>query len=44
MKAVNGKPTRGLNIGSMLDAADNSGARMVRIVSVKNCCGKESWK
>ena len=35
MKAVAAKLTRGLNIGSILIAADNSGARMVKIVSVK---------
>ena len=35
MKAVSAKPTRGLNIGSLLEAADNSGARIVKIVSVK---------
>jgi large subunit ribosomal protein L14 len=35
MKAVSAKVTRGLNIGSNVLAADNSGARIVRIVSVK---------
>jgi len=35
MKAVSGRVTRGLNIGSELEAADNSGARIVRIVFVK---------
>lgn len=35
MKAVSSRITRGLNIGSILDAADNSGARIVRIVAVK---------
>jgi large subunit ribosomal protein L14 len=35
MKAVTGKITRALNIGSIVEAADNSGARIVRIVSVK---------
>jgi len=35
MKAVSSRPTRGLNIGSEVEAADNSGARIVRIVSVK---------
>ncbi len=35
MKAVSAKPTRGFNIGSHLIAADNSGARIVKIVSVK---------
>lgn len=36
MKAINAKPTRGLNIGSKVLAADNSGARIVRITSVKH--------
>jgi large subunit ribosomal protein L14 len=35
MKAVSSRPTRGLNIGSVLEACDNSGARIVKIVSVK---------
>ncbi|MEK6852682.1 MAG: uL14 family ribosomal protein, partial [Nanoarchaeota archaeon] len=34
MKAVNARVTRGLNIGSYLVAADNSGARIVKITSV----------
>jgi len=40
MKAIGAIATRGLNIGSYVVAADNSGARMVRIVSVKH--GKTS--
>lgn len=36
MKAVSAKVTRGLNIGSLVEACDNSGARIVRIVSVKH--------
>ncbi|MAG38423.1 50S ribosomal protein L14 [Candidatus Pacearchaeota archaeon] len=40
MKAVSAKPTRAFNIGSMLVAADNSGARIVRITGVKR--GKAS--
>lgn len=35
MKAISGRATRGLNIGSLVEACDNSGARIVRIVSVK---------
>jgi len=35
MKAVGAKVTRGMNIGSLLVAADNSGARIVKIVGVK---------
>lgn len=36
MKAVNAYVTRGLNLGSNVVAADNSGARIVRIVGVKH--------
>ena len=36
MKAVSGRTTRGLNIGSVVDACDNSGARIVRITSIKH--------
>jgi len=36
MKAVSGRITRGLNIGSVVEACDNSGARIVRIVSIKH--------
>ncbi|MFA5061474.1 MAG: uL14 family ribosomal protein [Candidatus Pacearchaeota archaeon] len=35
MKAISSRATRGLNIGSLVEACDNSGARIVRIVSVK---------
>ena len=35
MRAIPAKATRGINIGSMVTAADNSGARVVRIVGVK---------
>ena len=35
MKAISARATRGLNIGSLILAADNSGARVVRIVGVK---------
>jgi large subunit ribosomal protein L14 len=35
MKAVSARVTRGLNIGSAVEAADNSGARICRIVAVK---------
>ena len=34
-KSISAKATRGLNIGSMLLASDNSGARIVRITGVK---------
>jgi len=36
MKAIGARVTRGLNVGSMLVAADNSGARIVRIAGVKH--------
>lgn len=36
MKAISATVTRGLNIGSEVTAADNSGARIVRIVGVKH--------
>jgi large subunit ribosomal protein L14 len=36
MKAITANVTRGLNIGSMVFAADNSGARIVRITGVKH--------
>jgi large subunit ribosomal protein L14 len=35
MKAISGKVTRGLNIGSYLISSDNSGAKIVKIVSIK---------
>ena len=35
MRAVSARPTRALNIGALLEACDNSGARIVRLVSVK---------
>ncbi|MFA5173780.1 MAG: uL14 family ribosomal protein [Candidatus Pacearchaeota archaeon] len=35
MKGLSAKVTRGLNIGSNVEASDNSGARIVRIVGVK---------
>ncbi|MDP3881630.1 MAG: uL14 family ribosomal protein [Nanoarchaeota archaeon] len=36
MKSISAKVTRGLNIGSNVVAADNSGARIVRITGVKH--------
>ena len=35
MKAISARATSALNFGAMVNAADNSGARIVRIVSVK---------
>ena len=36
MKAVSARTTKSLNIGSLLEASDNSGARICKIVSVKH--------
>jgi large subunit ribosomal protein L14 len=41
MKAIGARATRALNQGSMVIAADNSGARVVRIVSAKRWKGKK---
>ncbi len=41
-KAISARGTRGLNIGSYVVAADNSGARIVKIVGVKH--GKTTKK
>ncbi len=35
MKAISARATRGLNVGANMIAADNSGAKIVRLVSVK---------
>ena len=35
MKALVARATKALNIGSILEAADNSGAKIVKVVSVK---------
>jgi len=35
MKAISAKATKSLNLGAKLIAADNSGAKIVRLVSVK---------
>lgn len=41
MKAVSARVTPGLNLGATLVAADNSGAKIVRLVSVKRGKGKK---
>ncbi|MCA9485232.1 MAG: uL14 family ribosomal protein [Nanoarchaeota archaeon] len=41
-KAISARATRGLNIGAMLVASDNSGARIVRLTGVK--IGKSTKK
>ena len=35
MKAISAKATAGLNIGAWVNTADNSGAKIVKIVGVK---------
>jgi large subunit ribosomal protein L14 len=41
MKAVSAKTTAGLNLGATMIAADNSGAKIVRLVSVKRGKGRK---
>ena len=41
MKAVSARTTAGINLGAKMIAADNSGAKIVRIVSVKHGKGKK---
>ena len=41
MKAISARTTRGLNLGANMIAADNSGARVVRLVSTKKWKGKK---
>ncbi len=41
MKAISARTTRGLNLGARMIAADNSGARVVRLVSVKRWKAKK---
>jgi large subunit ribosomal protein L14 len=41
MKAIAARIPRGLNLGSLVYAADNSGAKMVRIVAVKGGKGRK---
>ena len=41
MRAISARATRGLNIGGILDACDNSGARIVKIVGVKKTGGRK---
>jgi large subunit ribosomal protein L14 len=41
MKAISAKITPGLNLGANMVAADNSGAKIVRLVSVKRGKGKK---
>ena len=41
MKAISAKPTRGLNLGAIMIAADNGGARIVKLVGVKKGKGRK---
>jgi len=41
MKAISARITPGLNLGANMVAADNSGAKIVRLVSVKRGKGKK---
>lgn len=41
MKAISAKATEGLKIGAILIAADNSGAKVVKLVSVKKGKGRK---
>lgn len=41
MKAVSARLTKGLNIGSILIATDNSGAKIIKITGVKGGKGKK---
>jgi len=41
MKAISAKATAGLNLGAKMISSDNSGAKVVRLVSVKRGKGKK---
>lgn len=41
MKAISAKATEGLNLGAWLVSADNSGAKMVKLVGVKKSKAKK---
>ena len=41
MKAISARTTRGLNLGAKMIASDNSGAKIVKLVSVKRGKGKK---
>jgi len=42
MKAISARVTKGLNIGALVNAADNSGAKIVKITSVVHGKGTKS--
>ncbi len=41
MKAISARATPGLNLGAIMNVADNSGAKIARLVSVKRGKGKK---
>lgn len=41
MKAISARATAGLNLGALMIAADNSGAKIVKLVSVKKSKAKK---
>lgn len=41
MKAISARTTAGLNLGALLISADNSGAKLVKLVSVKKGKGRK---
>ena len=41
MKAISARATAGLNLGAIVISADNSGAKIVKIVSVKKSKAKK---
>ena len=41
MKAIKGNITRGLQIGSRMETCDNSGAKIIKIIAVKNYKGRK---
>lgn len=41
MKSINARATEGLKLGALLTATDNSGAKIVKLVSVKRAKGRK---
>ncbi len=41
MKAINAKGTAGLNLGALVEVADNSGAKIVKLIGVKKYKAKK---
>jgi len=44
MKAIAAKPTKGLSVGSKLNCADNSGAKIFQVIAVRGFKGKRRTK